>query len=255
MFKLHDKITLVTGAASGIGAAIAELFCQAGAVTYVTDCNEQGARVHAARLAAAGLRAIPLALDVTDETACREASARVLADHGRLDVLVNNAGIGCVGTIVQTSGADLDRLYGVNVRGTFNVTKAFIGPMIERRTGVIINMASIAGILGVRDRLAYTTTKSALVGFTKAMALDHAADGLRVCCICPARVETPWIQARLAEYPDPEAAYRAMCATQAMGRMGTPREIAAAALYLASDEAAFVTGVPLIIDGGWSAGK
>ena len=116
-------------------------------------------------------------------------------------------------------------------------------------------MASIGGVVAVRDRLAYTTTKFAVVGLTKALALDHALDGVRVNCICPGRVETPFVKTRLAEYPDPEKAYKEMAATQALGRMGKPEEIAAAALYLASDESAFVTGTDFIIDGGWSAGK
>jgi NAD(P)-dependent dehydrogenase (short-subunit alcohol dehydrogenase family) len=131
------------------------------------------------------------------------------------------------------------------------VSKAAIGGMIARRAGVIINTASVAGTVAVRDRLAYTVTKFAVVGLTKAMALDHAKDGIRVNCLCPGRVETPFVMARLKEYPDPDAAYREMAATQGVGRMGRPEEIAAAALYLASDEAAFVTGSALMIDGGW----
>ena len=127
--------------------------------------------------------------------------------------------------------------------------------MIAARRGSIINLASIGGIVGVRDRFAYCATKFAVVGMTKCMALDHAASQVRVNCICPGRVETPWVQQRLAEYPDPAKAYAEMRATQALGRMADPKEIAAAALYLASDEAAFVTGSALIIDGGWSAGK
>jgi len=189
-------------------------------------------------------------LNVADETNC----ARVADEIGPIDILVNNAGIGHVGTIEQTAGSDLDRLYGVNVRGAFNVTKAFIGSMLARRTGTIVNMASIGGVLGIADRLAYCTTKFALVGLTKALAIDHATQGIRVNCVCPGRVETPFVTARLREYPDPDAAYRQMSATQAIGRMGRPEEIAAAVLYLASDEAAFVTGSALIIDGGWSAG-
>jgi NAD(P)-dependent dehydrogenase (short-subunit alcohol dehydrogenase family) len=114
-------------------------------------------------------------------------------------------------------------------------------------------MASIGGLVGIRDRIAYCISKFAVVGFTKSMALDHARDGIRVNCICPGRVETPFVSARLKEYPDPEKAYREMAATQAVGRMGRPEEIAAAALYLASDEAAFVTGSALSIDGAWSA--
>jgi NAD(P)-dependent dehydrogenase (short-subunit alcohol dehydrogenase family) len=174
---------------------------------------------------------------------------------GRLDVLVNNAGIGSVGTLLQTTGADLDRLYSVNVRGMFNVTKVFLPDMVARKYGVIINLASIGGVVAVRDRLAYCTTKFAVVGLTKCVALDHALDGIRCNCICPGRVETPWIKQRLKEYPDPEKAYQEMAATQAIGRMGKPEEIAAAALYLASDESAFVTGTAFLIDGGWSAGK
>jgi 2-keto-3-deoxy-L-fuconate dehydrogenase len=194
-------------------------------------------------------------LDVTDEAAIASLASRIESQHTALDILVNNAGIGHVGTIVTTGGTDLDRLYAVNVRGVFNTSKAFIGGMLARKSGVIINMASIGGVLGIRDRLAYVTTKTAVVGLTKAMAMDHAADGIRVNCVCPGRVETPFVKARLKEYPDPEAAYREMAGTQAIGRMGRPDEIAAAVLYLASDEAAFITGTPLLIDGGWSMGK
>jgi NAD(P)-dependent dehydrogenase (short-subunit alcohol dehydrogenase family) len=181
--------------------------------------------------------------------------AEMHAAVGRIDILVNNAGIGHVGTMLTTGGDDLDRLYAVNVRGTFNVTKAALPAMIARRHGVIINMASAAGVVGLRDRLAYSVTKFAVVGLTKSMALDHALDGIRVNCICPGRVETPWVAQRIREYPDPEQAYKEMASSQAIGRMGTPEEIAAAALYLASDEAAFVTGTALNIDGGWTAGK
>ena len=164
---------------------------------------------------------------------------------------MNNAGIGHVGTALTTTGADLDRLYAVNVRGMLNVTKVYLPDMVAKHKGAIVNMASVAGLVGIQDRLAYATTKFAVVGLTKCMALDHAADGVRINCICPGRVETPWVSARVREYPDPEKAYREMAATQAMGRMGKPEEIAAAALYLASDEASFVTGSAFAIDGGW----
>src|SRR5436190_20475118 len=127
--------------------------------------------------------------------------------------------------------------------------------MLKRRKGNIINLASIGGVVGIRDRLFYCATKFAVVGITKSMALDHARDGIRVNCICPGRVETPFVSARLQEYPDPRKAYEEMASTQALGRMGKPDEIAAAGLYLASDEAAFVTGTAFLIDGGWSAGK
>ncbi len=252
MFNLANKVALVTGAGSGIGAAIAEKLAAAGARVFVTDRDLEAARVTAQRIQQAGHRGDAMLLDVADEADCERVAAAVSEDAGTLDVLVNNAGIGHVGTIVTTTGADLDRLYQVNVRGMFNVSKVFLPGMLARRRGSIVNMASVAGTVGIRDRLAYATTKFAVVGLTKCMALDHATEGVRVNCICPGRVQTPFVTARLKEYPDPERAYREMCATQAMGRMGTPEEIAAAALYLASDEASFVTGSALMIDGGWS---
>lgn len=252
--QLNDRIALVTGAASGIGEAIAHRFAHAGAVVYVADVNAERGEAVAKAIRDDGGAASFHPLDVTDEAACTSAAEAVHATHGRLDVLVNNAGIGHVGTLGETAGVDLDRLYEVNVRGVFNVTKAFVPGMLERRYGVVLNLASIGGIVGIRDRLAYCTTKFAVVGMTKCLALDHAAEGLRAVAICPGRVETPFVTARLAEYPDPEAAYREMTATQPVGRMARPEEIAAATLYLASDDAAFVTGVPFLIDGGWTAG-
>jgi NAD(P)-dependent dehydrogenase (short-subunit alcohol dehydrogenase family) len=254
MFDLSGKSAFVTGGASGIGAAIAETFGSAGARVFVADIDDTGARANAARICRSGHRAEALALDVRDEDACHRVAAQVTQSVGTLDILVNNAGIGHVGTLAQTEGADLDRLYAVNVRGVFNVTRAFLPAMIARKRGVVINMASIGGLVGIRDRVAYCVSKSAVVGLTRCLALDHARDGIRVNCLCPGRVETPFVTARLREYSDPEAAYREMSSSQPVGRMGRPEEIAAAALYLASDEAAFVTGAALSIDGGWSAG-
>jgi NAD(P)-dependent dehydrogenase (short-subunit alcohol dehydrogenase family) len=251
MFRLDGKIALVTGAASGIGAAIAEVFAQSGARVVVADRDAQGAKKQAEKISQSGGKATSCELDVTDESGCVRA-AEIL---GPLDILVNNAGIGTVGTLLTTSGADFDRLYAVNVRGIFNVSKAFLPAMIKAGSGNIINLASIGGVVGIRDRLAYCTTKFAVVGMTKSMALDHAAAGVRVNCICPGRVETPFVSARLKEYPDPEKAYREMSATQLFGRMIKPEEVAAAALYLASAESHMVTGTSFLIDCGWSAGK
>jgi len=255
MFSLQNKITLITGAGSGIGAAIAETFSSADAFVYVTDCDEKRGRETTEMIKERKGQAEFLPLDVTSEQSCERVARAVLSSQGQLDVLVNNAGVGHVGTMMRTSGADLDRLYAVNVRGVFNVTRAFLPHMLERKSGNIVNLASIGGVVGVRDRVAYCATKFAVVGITKSMALDHALDGIRVNCICPGRVETPFVAARLKEYPDPEKARQEMSATQAVGRMGRPEEIAAAALYLASNESAFVTGMEFIIDGGFSAGK
>ena len=255
MFDLNGKIVLVTGAASGIGEAIAVTMARQGAFVYVADLDvENGSRV-TAEITAEGGNAEFLKLNVAENIECIQAAEKVHHARGNLDILVNNAGIGHVGSIEQTTADDLDRLYTVNVRGMFDLTKAFIPKMIERGYGVIVNMSSVGGIAAVKDRIAYCTTKFAVVGFTKCLALDHALQGIRANCICPGRVETPFVKARLSEYPDPEKAYKEMAATQAIGRMGKPEEIAAAALYLASDEAAFVTGTALVIEGGFTVGK
>lgn len=255
MFDLAGKNALVTGAASGIGEATARTLAAAGAKVYLADLNSERGDAIANEIVAAGHAAEFIELDVSDFASCERAASVVDKRDGRLDILVNNAGIGHVGTILETSAQDLERLFAVNVRGMFDLTKLFIGGMIERKYGVIVNVASIGGVVAIKDRLAYCTTKFAVVGFTKCIALDHALQGVRANCVCPGRVETEFVKKRIAEYPDPEKAYREMAASQAVGRMATPDEIAACVLYLASDEAAFVTGTALEIDGGFSVGK
>ena len=255
MFDLTGKIALVTGAASGIGEAAAKTLACAGAFVYVADLDVPNGRRVAAEIHKKGRFGDFIELDVANDDDCRRVAEIVHTEQGKLDILVNNAGIGHVGTIREATADDLDRLYAVNVRGMFNLTKAFIDGMIERNHGVIVNTASIGGVVAIRERLAYCTTKFAVVGFTKCLALDHALQGIRANAICPGRVETEFVKKRIAEYPDPQKAYEEMAATQALGRMATPEEIAASILYLASDEAAFVTGTAFEIDGGFSVGK
>jgi len=252
MFQLNGKTALITGAGSGIGEATARVFAAAGARVIIADYNADAGQKVAGEI---GDNAIFLPLNVADEDACEQLAREVLQKYASLDILANIAGVGHVGTILETPSSDFERMYDVNVRGVFNTSKAFLPSMIEHGSGSIINMASTGGITGLRNRFGYCATKFAVVGMTKAMAIDHAHQGVRINCICPGRTETPFVKARLAEYPDYEAGYREMSATQPIGRMAKPEEIAAAALYLASDEASFITGEALVIDGGFNAGQ
>jgi NAD(P)-dependent dehydrogenase (short-subunit alcohol dehydrogenase family) len=249
-FSLVSKTALITGAGSGIGQSIAEVFAQAGAHVWVADVRVETAQVTVDRIRAGGGKADALALDVTSDADFSAAMERVPV----VDVLVANAGVGHVGTLLTTTVADLERVFAVNVQGVLRTLKAWMPGMVERRRGSVVVMASAAGLEGLVDRFAYSASKHAVVGMTRCAAIDHATSGVRVNCICPGRTETPFVQARLKEYPDPEAAYREMCSTQAQQRMGKPEEIAHAALFLASDEASYVTGASLCVDGGWMAG-
>lgn len=250
MFSLKDKMAFITGAGSGIGEAIAETFAQAGARVIVADFNEAAGQAVAKRLANAGGNSEFIRLDVTQEADFTEAVRR----HPQMDIVVANAGIGHVGTVLTTQMADLDRVLEVNVRGVFRTMQAWLPGMVERGRGALLNLCSTAGLGGLVDRFAYSTSKHAVLGLTRSAALDLAKTGVRVNCLCPGRVETPWVAQMLTKYPDEAAARREMAATQAMGRMGTPAEIASAALFLVSDEASYLTGVALPVDGGWTAG-
>jgi NAD(P)-dependent dehydrogenase (short-subunit alcohol dehydrogenase family) len=256
MFSLRNKVTIVTGAGSGIGAAIAEVFAAADALVYAADYNEASGKEIVSKIQKANGKAKLALVDVTKEAECQALVNRVLTENdGRCDVLVNNAGVGHVGTILTTEPADLDRLWKVNVLGTYFLSRAVLPAMIDRRAGSIINLGSVAAVTGMESRFAYTATKHAVLGMTRAMAMDHGPTGVRVNCICPGRTQTPFVEARLREYADPQEYMKQMVAPHAVKRLGQPSEIAAAVLFLASDESAFVTGSAFSVDGGYTAGK
>src|SRR5512143_2689873 len=249
--RFRNKVVLVTGAGSGIGRATALAFAGEGAAVAAADLLPARAEAVAAEAKAAGGRALAVACDVSNAQDCARAVRETEAALGPLDILVNNAGIGASGTAVTTDEATWDRLMAVNVKGTYLMSRAALAVMLPRRRGVILNAGSIAGLRAVPDRAAYVTTKFAVVGLTKAMALDHVKDGIRVNAVCPGTTMTPWIDERLKEAADPKAALATLVARQPMGRLGTAEEMAAAYLFLASDESSFTTGTALIVDGGF----
>ncbi|HVR71947.1 MAG TPA: glucose 1-dehydrogenase [Vicinamibacteria bacterium] len=251
--RFAGRVALVTGAGSGIGEAAAVRFGAEGAAVAAADLSETAAAATAERVRKAGGRAIALTADVSQDTDCRRLVAQTLAQLGALDILVNNAGIGAVGTVLETDEATFQKVMDVNVRGTFLLSKAALPSMIARKAGVIVNTASIAGVRGIPERAAYTASKHAIVGLTRAMALDHVRDGVRVNCICPGTVDTPWVGRLLDQAADPPAARAALVARQPMGRLGRAEEMAAAILFLASDESSFTTGTAMLVDGGFTA--
>jgi NAD(P)-dependent dehydrogenase (short-subunit alcohol dehydrogenase family) len=170
---------------------------------------------------------------------------------GTLDVLVNNAGIGTSGSVLTTDEETWDRLMAVNLKGVFLMSKAALEVMVPKKRGAIVNAGSIAGLRGIFDRAAYVATKFGVVGLTKAMAIDHVKDGIRVNCVCPGTTDTPWISERLKEAPDAQEAMATLVSRQPMGRLGSAEEMAAAYLFLASDESSFTTGTALVVDGGF----
>lgn len=251
MFELNGKRAVVTGAASGIGLAIARLFAAQGAAVVLVDLDAQKVAAAAADIGGhADAMATGFACDVSSEQSVAEAFAMIGAP---VDILVNCAGIAHVGSLLSTTAEDMDRLYAVNVRGTYLCMRAAIEPMIATGRGVIVNMASIAATAGLSDRFAYSMTKGAVLSMTLSVAKDFIGQGIRCNCISPARVHTPFVDGFLTKnYPGKEAEKMEVLArSQPIGRMGTPEEIAVLALYLCSEQAAFITGVDYPIDGGF----
>jgi NAD(P)-dependent dehydrogenase (short-subunit alcohol dehydrogenase family) len=250
-FRLDNRHALVTGGASGIGEATVKELVRAGAFVWIADINQAAAEA----LAEATGSAKAIHLDVTSPQSIAAAGARL----DRLDILVNNAGIGHVGSIETTEPEDFDRLMNVNVRSVYLVTRAFLPLLLaakknDEAVGTIVNIGSVSGQVGIKQRFAYCTSKGAVLAMTRQLAVEYPKT-LRVNAICPGTVQTPFVEGYLEKFHkhNKEEMRAELRARQPIGRLGRPEEIASMVRYLASDEAAFITGSLLAIDGGWTA--
>ena len=245
--RLQGKTVVITGGASGIGRATAELFVAEGARIIVADVNLEAAR---AICEAIGDAAHAVDCDVADSAQCKALMETAEARFGKLDILINNAGLGALGSVVTTDEAVLDKILAVNVKGVFMCSKYAVPLMIKHGGGVIVNTASNVASVGLKDRAAYVASKGAVAALTRSMALDHVADNIRVNCVAPGVTMTAYFDKMLKEVPDPAAFQTVLNGRQPMGRTGKPAEIAYAILYLACDESSFATGTMLTVDGG-----
>jgi len=253
MFSLQNKKAVVTGGGSGIGKAVAELFARQGAEVFILELNKASADETADQIRQTGGKAFSFSVNVTDQAKVKETIAEIAREYGRMDILVNSAGISHIGKLDTTAEEDFDRVYQVNVKGVYNVMHAVIPYMKQQGGGVIVNVCSIAATLGLADRFAYSMSKGAVLSMTLSVAKDYIHDNIRCNSISPARVHTSFVDGFLAKnYPGKEKEmFDKLSKTQPIGRMGKPDEVATLALYLCSDQASFVTGSDYPIDGGF----
>jgi NAD(P)-dependent dehydrogenase (short-subunit alcohol dehydrogenase family) len=254
MGRLTGKRALITGAASGIGRATALLFAREGAAVAVADVDEAGGQAVAQAIHSEGGRAIFVRCDVTQAGDCRRAVQRTVDEFGGLDVLFNNAGIIRRATVIGTTEEEWDRVMAVNVKSIFLLSKCAIPVMAQAGGGAIVNTSSGWGLVGGRNAVSYCASKGAVVNMTRAMALDHGAQNIRVNCICPGDTDTPMLRNEARQLGESDEAFLAEAADRPLQRIGRPEDIARAVLYLVSDDASFVTGTALVVDGGGLAG-
>jgi len=249
--RLDNKVALITGAAAGIGAGIAQRFSEAGAAVVIFDVNGAGALSMEQKLRQTG-RALAIPGDVSNEDQVKAAVARTVAEFGALDILVNNAGIEVAGPLIELSSSDWDRQLGVNLKGVYLCSKYSILQM-RGRGGTIVNISSVHAFVSYEGNAAYDASKAGMIGLTRALALEHGRDNIRVNAICPGYIDTPMMDEWLRTQADPEEIMKQVLKIHPVGRIGTPKDIAEAALFLASDAASFVSGTYLVVDGAMTA--
>jgi NAD(P)-dependent dehydrogenase (short-subunit alcohol dehydrogenase family) len=249
MFSLQNKSVVVTGGGSGIGKAISLLFARQGAIVHIIELNADAASKVIAQIEADGGKAFAISCDVSQQKEVVHAFDKI----GVVDILINNAGIAHVGTLEQTSETDFERIFNVNVRGAYNCMYATLPQMKVKGKGVILNMSSIVASVGIKDRFAYSMSKGAVHAMSLSVAKDYIHHGIRCNTISPARIHTPFVDGFIAKnYPGKEEEmFQKLSQSQPIGRMGTPEEVATLALFLCSEEAAFITGCDYPIDGGF----
>ena len=251
MGKLEGKVAWISGATSGIGKATAQLFTREGAKVSAVGKTLSASRTVAAELKAAGYTALAVACDVSREAQVRDSIRRTVQHFGRLDLLINNAGIVQVKPLHQSTEREWDQVMAVNLKSMFFAVKHAFPHLRRARNGCIVNVGSISSFVGQALTPAYTTSKHAIVGLTKSVALDYAADGIRCNCVCPGITDTPMLRHHLNAQPDPEAALSARLRRVPLGRALTPDDVARSFLFLSCEDSCGITGTTLVIDAGY----
>ncbi|MCD6318744.1 glucose 1-dehydrogenase [Candidatus Aerophobetes bacterium] len=251
--RLENKVAVITGAGSGIGKATAVLFSKEGAKVVIVDISKKRGQETLDMIREKEQEAIFVPTDITDSSQIKSMVAKVMETYGKIDILVNNAGLYVQGDVISTGEDQWDEIMAVNLRAAFLCCKYCISQMIKGGGGVVINVSSEAGLVAIKNQVAYNVSKSGLISLTKSIAVDFASQNIRANCVCPGTTETPLVTSALAKQADPARARRALEEIRPANRLGKPEEIAYGILYLASDESLYATGAILSIDGGYTA--